>query len=89
MSTQPDLLFTLPKLHEDLKAKRVDTLINSLFHFMACPHQHFPVICQRGLQIRCAFLQPQQSNYNVEGSMVFLMLRKKATDLPTLAANEL
>ena len=25
MSTQADLLFTLPKLHEDLKAKRVDT----------------------------------------------------------------
>ena len=39
MSTQPDLLFTLPKLHEDLKAKRVDTLSKLIvsFHGMSTP----------------------------------------------------
>ena len=83
MSTQADLLFTLPKLHEDLKAKRVDRLSKFIFsiHGMSTPTLSSDLsksdLSAAAVKLQCG------RGYG------FSDCEKRATDLSTLAANEL
>ena len=89
MSTQADLLFTLPKLHENLKAKRVDTLSKFIVstHGMSIPTFSSDlskrIVCKMCISAAAAvkLLGGRESGFSDT--------EKRTTDLFTLAANKL
>ena len=89
MSTQADLLFTLPRLHEDLKAKTVDTLSKFIvsIHGMSTPALSSD-LSRRTVNKMC-ISAAAAVKLQCGREYGFSDAEKRATDLSTLAANEL
>ena len=89
MSTQADFLFTLSKLHEDLKAKRVDTLSKFIvsIHGMSTPTLSSDL--SKRIVDKMCISAAAAVKLQCGREYGFFDAKKRATDLFTLAANEL
>ena len=77
MSTQTDLLFTLPKLHQDFKAKRAGTLSKFIvsIHGMSTPTLSSDL--SKKILDKMCISAAAAVKLQCGGSMVFLWLRKE------------
>ena len=89
MSTQADLLFTLPRLHEDLKAKTVDTLSKFIvsIHGMSTPALSSDL--SRRIVDKMCISAAAAVKLKCGREYGFSDAEKRATDFSKLAANEL
>ena len=89
MSTQADLLFTIPKHHEDLKAKRVDTLSKFIvsIHGMSTPTLSSDL--SKRIVDKLCISAAASVKLQCGKKYGFSDVEKRATDLSTLASNEL
>ena len=89
MSTQADLLFTLPKLHEDLKAKKVDTLSKFIVSIHGMSTSMLSSDLSKRIVDKMCISATAAVKLQCGRECGFYDAEKRATDLSTLAVNEL
>ena len=89
MNTQADLLFTLPRLHEDLKAKTVDTLSKFIvsIHGMSTPALSSDL--SRRIVDKMCISAAAAVKLKCGREYGFSDAEKRATDLSIMAVNKL
>ena len=89
MSTQADLLFTLPKLHEDLKAKKVDTLSKFIVSIHGMSTSMLSSDLSKRIVDKMCISAAAAVKLQCGRECGFYDAEKRATDLSTLAVSEL